>query len=379
MFAATADRAGKSNNRTMTAVVVVMAAAWNVWHALAADKPAPFVHPAAMVSIALTALTVVIAVIMARLQVGTYAIRVLALCATGISIATVAAYIPGNAVEEIGCWMSGTIGWIGVLLILHWQLNIVGGVLIGLPSLSFATLVLMQQPEHPVVLRLFSGLFITVGVQICAVLVDRVIIHSVRTAISATHSGVLIAAKDNAARAVQTGRLRRFAEMDREFTRLLTDFAHGGIEPSDPAVRRRCELAVGRMRRLLAESDTVETPLLHELQASADAAERRGVVVELIVIGDVPQIATTERRAITEAALVTLVATQTHARITVLAESDAVTVSVFADGSGTPLEQFREPPTEEVSIDVQEEEGRLWLEAHWTAPSGSRSSMTIPS
>ncbi|MDX8036710.1 hypothetical protein SK803_41500 [Lentzea sp. BCCO 10_0856] len=363
----------------MTAVVVVMAAAWNVWHALAADKPAPFVHPAAMVSIVLTALTVSIAVLMARLQVGTYAIRVLALCATGISIATVTAYIPDNAVEEIGCWMSGTVGWIGVLLILHWQLNIVGGVLIGLPSLSFATLVLMQQPAHPVVLRLFSGLFITVGVQICAVLVDRVIIQAVRTTVSATHSGVMIAAKDNAARAVQTGRLRRFAEMDREFTRLLADFAHGGIEPSDPAVRRRCELAVGRMRRLLAESDTVETPLLHELRASADAAERRGVVVELIVVGDVPQIATTARRAITEAALVTLVATQSHARITVLAESDAVTVSVFADGGGTPLEQIREPPTEEVSIDVQEEEGRLWLEAHWTAPSGSRSSMTIPS
>ncbi|MET9225653.1 hypothetical protein [Lentzea sp. NPDC003310] len=379
MFAATVDQAGKSNNRTMTAVVVVMAAAWNVWHALAADKPVPFVHPAAAVSIVLTACTVAIAVIMAWLQVGRYAIRVLALCATAISIATLAAYVPESAVEEIGCWMSGTIGWVGVLLILHWQLNVVGGVLIGLPSLSFAVLVLLQQPDHPMVLRLFSGLFITVGVQVCAVLVDRMIVHAVHTTVTATQSGVLIAAKDNAAKAVQAGRLRRFAEMDQEFTRLLADFAQGDLEPSDPAVRRRCELAVGRMRRLLAEGDTVDTPLLHELRASADAAERRGVVVELIVVGDVPAIETAARRAITETTLVTLAATQSHARITVLAESDALTVSVFADGSGTPLEPFREATPEEVTIDVQEEDGRLWVEAHWTAPSGSRSSMTIRS
>lgn len=362
----------------MTAVVVVMAAAWNVWHALAADKPAPFTHPAAIVSVTLTGCTVIVAVIMAKLRVGTYAIRVLSLCATGISIATVAAHLPDSAVEEIGCWTSGTIGWIGVLLVLHLRLNIVGGLLIGLPSLSFAVLVLVHQPAHPVVLRLFSGLFITVGVQICAVLVDRVIIHAVGTTVAATRSSVLIAARNNAARAVQNAKLRRFAEMDQEFTSLLSELAHGGLEPSDPAVRRRCELAVGRMRRLLAESDSVESPLLHELRASADAAERRGVVVELIVIGEVPQIATAARRAITETALVTLAATETHARITVLADSDAVTVSVFTDG-GAPLEPFREAALEEVSIDVQEEGGRLWVEAQWTSPSGSRSSTTTRS
>ncbi|MGI5506396.1 hypothetical protein [Lentzea sp. CA-135723] len=378
MLAATADHAGKSNNRTMTAVVVVMAAAWNVWHALSVDKPAPFVHPAASVSITLTGFTVLVAVVMARLQVGVYAIRVLALCATAISIATVGVYLPDSATEEIGCWVSGTIGWLGVLLILHWQLNIIGGVLIGLPSLSFAVLVLVQQPAHSVVLRMFSGLFITVGVQVCAVLVDRVIVHAVRTTVAATQSGVTIAARDNAARAVQHGKLRRFAEMDQEFTRLLSDFARGGAEPSDPAVRRRCELAVGRMRRLLAESDSVEAPLLHELRASADAAERRGVVVELIVIGEVPPIVTEARRVITEATLVTLAASRTHARITVLAESTSVTVSIFADGD-TPLEPFREEASEEVSVDVQEEEGRLWVEAHWTAPSGSRSSTTTRS
>ncbi|NKE61127.1 hypothetical protein FXN61_31870, partial [Lentzea sp. PSKA42] len=77
---------------------------------------------------------------------------------------------------------------------------------------------------------------------------------------------------------------------------LLADLADEEVSVADEATRLRCSVASMQLRRLFAENDDVPDPLLHELTACVDAAERRGVVVSLAVSGTATPVPTEVRR-----------------------------------------------------------------------------------
>jgi hypothetical protein len=60
---------------------------------------------------------------------------------------------------------------------------------------------------------------------------------------------------------------------------LLAGMADGTLDPRAPDTRRRIVLAATELRRLFAENDDVPDPLVHELSACVDVAERRGLAV----------------------------------------------------------------------------------------------------
>jgi hypothetical protein len=118
------------------------------------------------------------------------------------------------------------------------------------------------------------------------------------------------------------------------------------------------------LRRLLAESDEVAGSLVHELHASADVAERRGVAVEIETAGPLPQVPGPARRVITDAAIAILTDARTHARITLAAVAAGIAVSFVADtGAVVPL-----PVADKgVVIEHQQDGGMLWAEARWNS------------
>jgi hypothetical protein len=118
-----------------------------------------------------------------------------------------------------------------------------------------------------------------------------------------------------------------------------------------------------RLRRLLAETDDVPDPLLHELRACADIADRRGVLVDLHVVGRLPELDPPTRRALTEAPLHALAGADRQARVTVVGRADGVAVSVLVDG-GPPVEVASSPESG-VVVTSQEGENGLWVEARW--------------
>ena len=119
------------------------------------------------------------------------------------------------------------------------------------------------------------------------------------------------------------------------------------------------------------ESDDVPDPLSHELRACADAAERRGVAVDLIApAGTIPMLPVATRRALTEPVIQVLAATASRARITVVASGTEVAVAIVADARLTaPIASAGDS----VQCDWDEEGGRLWAQARWTMSSASLS------
>ncbi len=172
------------------------------------------------------------------------------------------------------------------------------------------------------------------------------------------------AARERAATAqiIQAARQARWLALEESAVPLIAELAAGTANPGDEQVRVRCAVQAARLRRLLAEGDEVAGSLVHELHASADVAERRGVAIEIETAGALPQVPGPARRVITDAAIAILTAARTQARITLATVAAGIAVSFVADTGGV----VRLPVAGEgVAIEQQQDEGMLWAEARW--------------
>lgn len=156
-----------------------------------------------------------------------------------------------------------------------------------------------------------------------------------------------VAAQRAAAEQARQERQARLALVSGTAEEVLAALATGA-DPTDPEVRRRCVLAAARLRRLIAEADDVPDPLLHELRAAADLAERNGLPIELIALGVPPELPVEVRRRLADPLTAALAGARGWARMTVLASPDEVVVSLVTpdhDGADpTGLEPARDGP-----------------------------------
>ncbi|WP_158687278.1 hypothetical protein [Streptomyces sp. AA0539] len=188
------------------------------------------------------------------------------------------------------------------------------------------------------------------------------------------HRRALIAAR------LRSDRLARRAALSRTTVPLLSALADGRLDIADPDVRHRCAVEAARLRRLFAEHDNTGDPLVHEVLACAEGAERRGASVALAVRGAPVPLPRPVRRALTEPALLALALTRRTARVTVVRDPREVRIAVVTDHTGEPpavppLPDGRAGPR--VRVTVLAGDGRLWLEA--VCPVHSSSSETSPS
>ncbi|MGW4156310.1 hypothetical protein ACWEDF_24470 [Micromonospora chersina] len=151
-----------------------------------------------------------------------------------------------------------------------------------------------------------------------------------------------VAAEREAAEQARRERQARLALVSGAAEEVLAALAAGDADPADPAVRHRAVLAAARLRRLIAESDDVPDPLLHELRAAADLAERNGLPIELVAVGAPPELPVEVRRRLVDPPTAALAGARGWARLTVVAGPDEVVVSLVTpdhegpDATGPP-------------------------------------------
>ena len=102
--------------------------------------------------------------------------------------------------------------------------------------------------------------------------------------------------------------------------------------------------------------------LLHELHASADVAELRGIAVEIETAGTLPPVPAPARRVITDAAITILTAARSQARITLATVTVGIAVSFVADTGSVVLLPAAD---QGVAIEHQQDGGMFWAEARW--------------
>jgi hypothetical protein len=345
---------------------------WRGW-------PAYTSHTAALGSWLVIAVVLIVgSFLLLRGRLGPTIARVLAVTSLVAGYLALDSYPSGQVLGEVS-WAWNTVGWCGVLLLMRAPL----GELVGFQVLNTAAPVLVLALEgaleRVMVARLIVVICATVGLQLLFAMTGRLLL---RTASQA--SDLALADAENVGRrsvdeAVHAGRLLRYRQVRERVEPLLRGLADGSLDPSDDTVRRATGLEAARLRRLFAETDDTPDPLLHELRASADLAERRGLDVSFVHYGQPPEIPLVVRRFLAEVPLVVLNSAATWARLTTLADTGEVIVSVVADAPPDVLSDMRGAVP--LSVVFDQEESQLWVEIRWNraADSTSESSTTTPS
>jgi hypothetical protein len=260
-------------------------------------------------------------------------------------------------------WAWGSAGWTGVLVLLRRRF---GELACFLAAAALGVLsVQLWDGLHRTDLAGFLAVFAwSTGAQVAVAAGVRALDVAADQAAAAARSEEAARVRAAAAEMIGIARHARWLALQESAVPLVAELAAGTADPGDPQVRVRCAVQAARLRRLLAEGDEVPGPLEHELHASADMAERRGVAVEIETAGPLPQVPGPARRVITDAAILILTAARSKARITLAAVAAGIAVSFVAD-TGTVV---RLPPAGEgVAIEQQQDGGMLWAEARWNS------------
>jgi hypothetical protein len=270
--------------------------------------------------------------------------------------------LPDGKTSTTVDWLFGAAGWVLVVVLLDRPFRTVMTVLVAHELLALANLLLFHEVSRSTLARFATGSVTVFGLPLCVAVVAAVLGRIGTEAAAATRELERVRTAEAVAVAAHRRRAQRFTELAGTTVPLLEGLADGSLTPDDPAVRRGCAIEAARMRRLFAESDTVENPLLHELRHCADIADRKGVEVELDARGHWPVPPVAVRRDLTDAALTALATAGSWARVTVVGSGGEVSVNVVADCGELTVAP---PATPDVRVETFGSDGTVWMEAQW--------------
>jgi hypothetical protein len=292
--------------------------------------------------------------------------------------AAVHAAEPGT-LFTFGNWAWGAAGWIALLLFWHrpsarhpiWAFF---GFVAANAVISIVALVANGEADRAGLAKMLMVLYGIGALQLVVYAGKWGLEATVRRFARDRTATELMRAAKQAAEQAHVARQDRYATARAAAGEVLTGLADGRLDPAEEDVRHRATAAAARLRRLVTETDDVPDPLVHELRAAADVAERRGVAVTVDQVGALPAVPLQIRRALTDAPAWAVAAAGTRARITVVSNVETVTVAVVGDAS---IDQPRsDDPVlvrhDDVVVRVDREGGQIWVETRWSnAPSVS--------
>ncbi|WP_442930165.1 hypothetical protein [Micromonospora sp. LH3U1] len=264
-------------------------------------------------------------------------------------------------------WVWGTLGWFFVLAL--WGRRIAGLVaLLSTHALIALVAVLGHGPGPADVARYVMYVYGTFSLPVAVFVGSAAIVGLARERAAVSAAGHTMAAERDAAERGRRERHERLALASSAAGRVLGELAAGQANPDDLEVQRRCMLAAARLRRLIAESDDVPDPLLHELRAAADLAERNGLPIDLVTIGTPPPLPVEIRRRLADPLTGILADAQGWARLTVVSDSSEVVVSLVTpdregpEATGPPLGEHDDGPVQH----LYERDGNIrWAQTRW--------------
>ncbi len=313
-------------------------------------------------------------VLLLRGSVNTRLIRGLVAADVAAGVAAMAACTPSVMLSANWAW--GTVVWIGVLLLLYRPVRELVALIAVTALMTFSALVAAGDLDRRFAAGFISTLYASASIQLAVVFAARALVLAASHAATAAEEEAAVVTRHRIAEAVHTDRQARSRTVRARNEPLLAGLASGSLHPDTREVQQMCAIEAARLRRMFAESDDVPDRLLHELQACADVADRRGVAMDWATSGTIPQIPASVRRELTDAALSVLATASVRARVTVTAGRHEVAVCLFCDPDAQPPPAV---PGLQIQVTSQRDASGLWVEARWHARLRQRSWMTIPS
>ena len=249
---------------------------------------------------------------------------------TVVAAAAASAVVPDGTHLGAPDWAFGLVGWHLLLLLLD-RVPVLLAALAVHMGVSAGQFVLAGVPERAEVGAAGIVALSTISVQLAVVVITRMLVGRTGQAMAVAAERDRLTTRVLYAEQWEREQRTVFAGQLGATLPLLADLADGVLDPRDAGTRRRCALAATQLRRLFAENDEVPDPLVHEVTACVDVAERRGVDVSLAVSGAAVAVPPDVRRELTGPVVATLSAARVRARVSVLRTDEDVRVAVVAD------------------------------------------------
>jgi hypothetical protein len=285
----------------------------------------------------------------------------LLVAALGASVLSRIFLAPGETVTSAD-WVFGSLGWIGVILLLDSSLGYLIGFLAIHEACTLIKVMLTGPATNEELLNLAAASLGTIGYPLATGIAAFALRGVAVTAERASREAEEARTADAVEAEIHEHRQRRFADLYDTAGPLLRGIAEGALDLDAADVRHRCAVEAARMRRLFAETDSVPDPLVHELTQSADVATRKGVIVDFETRGAWPPVPVDVRRALTEPILTALAAALSEAKITVVGTPGLLSVNVVANCAVTV-----DVSSDHALVKVQSlrEDDTTWVEAQW--------------
>ncbi|MCP2163679.1 hypothetical protein [Goodfellowiella coeruleoviolacea] len=309
-----------------------------------------------------TAVTLVVVVAVRRGRpVGWWRWPMLALVLL-VSVLATATVLPGHHFGPPH-WSYGTVGWPLALLTLERGIGPLAG-LLGTHYAATAIQAAVAGQSTATLAGVVGETVVTASFQVAIGVFATVQRRIASAAVRAAREEERVHTAEAVAAQLHADRRARYAELASTTAPLLAGLASGALDPAHEEVRRACAVEAARMRRLFAEGAEAPDPLLHELRACIDLAERNGVSVQFAQRGERPPVPGAVRRLLTEPAVAALATARSTARVTVVGTGGTVTVSVVADA---PPEAVPAVETTELTTSTVVSEERIWVKVTWRA------------
>jgi signal transduction histidine kinase len=258
-------------------------------------------------------------------------------------------------------WSDGDAGWQVLVLLLDIRIVVLTAVLGAQYLMTFAQAALAGRAALTVV-GVVNETWIGLSYQLAICMIAVVLRNLAVSSAKAARDGERLRTSEAIAEQLHRDRKRRFSSLAATTVPLLDGLASGELDPGEESVRRRCASEAAKMRRLFAEDATVPDPLLHELWACIELAERNGVSVAFAECGTLPAVPTAVRRRLTEPAIAALATARGKVRLTVAGEAETVTVSVIADCAPPVVPKA---DGDGVRTSALRDGDRMWIQTTW--------------
>ncbi|WP_330335378.1 hypothetical protein OHS33_37460 (plasmid) [Streptomyces sp. NBC_00536] len=251
----------------------------------------------------------------------------LALAASVLSCLSLPTGTPTTAAD----WAFGSVGWIGVVLLLDRPMVQLVLFLGAHWAITAVNLVLSGPVDEGAVLNFVSGSLGTIGFPLACGVAATALRATAGDAEAARRQTEDIRHSERVAARTAQALQDSYAGLAGSAGPLLRGLADGSLDSNDPDVRRDCWIEAARMRRLFVETDDVPNQLVHELRQYVDTAERRRVRAEMSSYGTAVDPPPEVRLALGNFPLPVLAGARSWARVTVVFTSEFVSVQVIGD------------------------------------------------
>ncbi|MEU3550018.1 hypothetical protein [Streptomyces longwoodensis] len=250
-----------------------------------------------------------------------------ALAASVLSCLSLPTGTPTTAAD----WAFGTVGWIGVILLLDRPIIQSVAFLLAHEIITLTNLLVRGHVDEAGLLNFISGSIGAIGFPLACAMAASALRDTARRAETARARAASIRHAEHVAEQTAQELHNSYAQLALTAGPLLRGLADGSLDGNDPKVQRACWIEAARMRRLFAESDDVPNQLVHELTQFVDTAGRRDVKAEIAVYGQPVDPPDDIRELLGSNCLPVLAQSRSWAQITVVFTPDFISVQALGD------------------------------------------------